>query len=313
MPRVFTELANARRVLLAGAGGGFDVYAGLPLYAGLRRQGCEVWLANLSFTSLAEVKGPRPTKAVVEISSDSAGPENYFPERSLARFLERHDLGTRIFAFEKTGVVSLREAYAHLVAELEADTVILVDGGTDLLMRGDERGLGTPTEDMTSLAAVRSLELPRAIACCIGFGIDSYHGVRHAQFLENVAALSRTGAYWGSVSMTTELPEVRLYLDAVQHAAGETNRPSIVNGCIADAIAGAYGDVHRHPDRTRGSTLWVNPLMSLMWSFDLYEVARSNLYLDDLEGTQGVWDVQLRIEAARERIPRRDSPVDIPA
>ncbi|MFF7988525.1 hypothetical protein ACFZDG_01885 [Kitasatospora xanthocidica] len=38
-----------------------------------------------------------------------------------------------------------------------AGAVLLVDGGTDILMRGDEAGLGTPEEDMASLAAVAGL------------------------------------------------------------------------------------------------------------------------------------------------------------
>ena len=35
--------------------------------------------------------------------------------------------------------------------------MVLVDGGTDSLMRGDEVGSGTPEEDTASLAAVNAL------------------------------------------------------------------------------------------------------------------------------------------------------------
>ena len=49
MPRA---LESAERILVAGAGGGFDVYAGLPIYERLRRLGKQVWLANLSFTAV---------------------------------------------------------------------------------------------------------------------------------------------------------------------------------------------------------------------------------------------------------------------
>lgn len=45
---VFERLASAKSVLIAGAGGGFDVFAGLPLYAALRKRGTAVHLANLS-------------------------------------------------------------------------------------------------------------------------------------------------------------------------------------------------------------------------------------------------------------------------
>ena len=38
------------------------------------------------------------------------------------------------------------------MVRLGVDTLVLVDGGTDSLMRGDEEGLGTPHEDIASLA-----------------------------------------------------------------------------------------------------------------------------------------------------------------
>src|SRR4051794_15578352 len=52
MPPLFAALAPARRVLIAGAGGGFDIYAGLPLAIALWSAGKDVHLANLSFAQL---------------------------------------------------------------------------------------------------------------------------------------------------------------------------------------------------------------------------------------------------------------------
>jgi hypothetical protein len=40
----FAELKNARNILLAGAGGGFDIFSGLPLYFGLKNAGKQcIW------------------------------------------------------------------------------------------------------------------------------------------------------------------------------------------------------------------------------------------------------------------------------
>lgn len=50
---LFTRLASAERILVAGAGGGFDVYSGLPIALSLMHQGKEVHLANLSSSALA--------------------------------------------------------------------------------------------------------------------------------------------------------------------------------------------------------------------------------------------------------------------
>jgi hypothetical protein len=46
------QLQRAERVLIAGAGGGFDVFSGLPLFFALRDAGKAVFLANLSFSFL---------------------------------------------------------------------------------------------------------------------------------------------------------------------------------------------------------------------------------------------------------------------
>lgn len=56
------------------------------------------------------------------------------------------------------------------------------DGGTDSLMRGDESGLGTPTEDMASIAAVNKLKVRTKILMCIGLGIDTFHGEQSKSF-----------------------------------------------------------------------------------------------------------------------------------
>ena len=67
----FAELEEARTVLLAGAGGGFDVFSGLPLYFGLRAAGKQVHLANLSFSHLEHATGRQLAPAALEVTADS--------------------------------------------------------------------------------------------------------------------------------------------------------------------------------------------------------------------------------------------------
>jgi hypothetical protein len=165
--------------------------------------------------------------------------------------------------------------------------------------------LGTPSEDMTSLAAVAAMSVPTRIVACVGFGIDAYHGVCHANWLENVAALTSEGAFLGATALLERMPEVRLYLEAVSAAdIATSHHPSIVNGSIASAIQGRFGDYHRNL-RTWGSTLFINPLMSLLWTFDLAAVARRNLYLERLADTETNWDVHLAIGGFWETVRRR--------
>jgi len=303
--RLPSAIEKSQRILVAGAGGGFDVYAGLPIYERLRLLGKTVFLANLSFVALGTTGAKALTRALYEVDSATTGQDFYFPERTLAQFLSRRGESIKIYAFEKMGVAPIREGYSYLVQSLGLDAIVLVDGGTDILMRGDEAGLGTPAEDMASLAAVAAMNVPTRVVACIGFGVDAYHGVCHANWLENVAGLAADGAFLGATALLEKMPEVRLYLDAVNAADMATPlQPSIVNGSIVSAIEGHFGDYHRNA-RTRSSTLFINPLMSFLWTFDLAAVARRNLYLDRLANTETSWNIHLAIENFRETVRRR--------
>ncbi|KUN86139.1 DUF1152 domain-containing protein [Streptomyces griseoruber] len=314
-PPLFTRLRDARRVLVAGAGGGFDVYAGLPLALALRSAGKDVHLANLSFTELYGLPDEvwlEPDVAAVRPDTPARG--DYFPEHALARWLEGQGLPATVYAFPRTGVAPLRDAYRALVDHLGGvDAVVLVDGGTDILMRGDEHGLGTPEEDMASLAAVHALaEVEHRLVACLGFGVDAYHGVNHALVLENLAALDREGAYLGAFSLPRDSREGSLYLDAVAHAQASTpGHPSIVNGSVAAAVRGEFGDV-RFTERTRGSELFVNPLMSVYFCVDAVGLARRNLYLDRLLDTVLMRQISTRIAEFREELPVLRQPRAFP-
>lgn len=314
-PALFTRLRDAQRVLIAGAGGGFDIYAGLPLALALRAQGKDVHLANLSFADLGGLDlDVWLDQDVAAIRPDIAVRGDYFPERSLAQWLELQGLPSTVYALSRTGVQPLRAAYRALLDHLGGvDAVVLVDGGTDILMRGDEHGLGTPEEDMASLAAVNGLDdVPHRLVACIGFGVDAYHGVNHALVLENLAALERDGAYLGAFSLPRDSREGALYLEAVAHAQASTPEyPSIVNGSIAAAVGGDFGDV-RFTARTKRSELFINPLMSLYFCVDAVGLARRNLYLDRLERTYLTRQISSVIEEFRDELPRQRAPRAFP-
>ncbi|MEV4704458.1 DUF1152 domain-containing protein [Actinoplanes sp. NPDC049316] len=308
-PPLFATLAPARSVLIAGAGGGFDVYAGLPLAVSLWRSGVQVHLASLSFSELVLIdRASWVAEHVVEVTPATATTDWYFPEGALARWLAAHDLPSTVYAFPPLGVQLLREAYRYVVDRHRIDAVVLVDGGTDILLRGDESNLGTPVEDITSLGAVAGLDVPVKLVSSLGFGIDAYDGVNHVEVLENLAALDREGGYLGALSIPGSSEEAALYRDAVAAAQAATpDRPSIVHGQIAAATRGAFGDV-QFTRRTTGSPLFVNPLMAMYFTVDLDKLAARCLYLDRIEHTLGRRQVTSRIEAFRDevspRIPR---------
>ncbi len=82
----FGEVAETDTIPLAGAGGGYDVFAALPLYFGLRQAGKQVHLANLSFSTIYASTGRRLGPSVVEATARTEGKVRYFPELHLARW-----------------------------------------------------------------------------------------------------------------------------------------------------------------------------------------------------------------------------------
>ncbi|WP_424640148.1 DUF1152 domain-containing protein [Embleya sp. AB8] len=300
-PPLFARLRDARSVLIAGAGGGFDVFAGLPLGIALTDLGKRVHFANLSFVTVDQLPSPiRLLPGLAAVGANTPGHDGYFPERALAAWLRRNGFPDTVYAFARSGVMPLRASYRRLVKDLDIDAIVLVDGGTDILLRGDEESLGTPEEDMTSLAAVAGVDVPTRLVVSLGFGIDAYHGVCHVHVLENLAALTRAGHYLGALSIPRESREGRLFLDAVAEANRATpQRPSIVQGSVAAALDGRFGDA-QFTERTGNGELFINPLMGLYFAVDLIGLAEHSLYLERLEGSRTRWDVAQRIRDFRD-------------
>lgn len=312
----FNELENASRILIAGAGGGFDIFSGLPLYFALKAAGKQVYLANLSFSYLPPphiTAEPRLSPTLLKVTADTPVESTYFPEYHLAQWFRSQGQETPIYCFERTGVKPLLAAYQTLVAQLSLDTVLLVDGGTDSLMRGDEIGLGTPQEDIASILAVNELAVERKLLACLGFGIDAFHGVCHAHFLEAVAEIIRNKGYLGLFSLLENMEEVQQFQSASQFVfAAMPHHVSIVTSSIMAALVGHYGDHHSSP-RTRNSKQWINPLMPVYWCFQLQAVAERILYAEAVKHTESFSDVTQAIQAFRSRCqqirPRETLPV----
>jgi hypothetical protein len=309
----FEQVERTNTVLLAGAGGGFDIFAGLPLYFWLRSIGKTVHLANLSFTEIGFCEGERPIPSLLRVLPETPGPANYFPEVYLSQWLTNRGDTVPIYAIERTGARPVLAAYRWLVQTLKPDALILVDGGMDSLMRGDEAGLGTPQEDMVSLLAAHCVpDVPRKLLACIGFGVDAFHGICHANFLENVAALIQEGAYLGAWALTREMQEFELYREAAEFVSSCMPRnPSIVSRSIISAVEGRFGDYHA-TKRTEGSTLFINPLMPIYWAFDLEKVARRNLYLEQIAETETYQQLSMAIEKFRALLPKTRPWMEIP-
>ncbi len=307
------ELEKSERILLAGAGGGYDIFSGLPLYFDLLEQGKTVYLANLSFTDIWSSTAKPFGDYAVEVTAKTRGRENYFPELHLARWLSNYGYKSAIFAFDNLGVTQLRESYELLIQNFDIDTVILVDGGTDSLMRGDEADLGTPQEDAASIAALHYLDTNvQKYLICLGFGIDAHHGVPHYDVLEAVSALTLTEDYLGAISLMPSMSSVRKFREASYYTFEKMpTHPSIIVASALDAIYGEFGNFHR-TKRTQGSELFINPLMSLYWTFKLDGIAQRNLYLEKIKNAETYSQLRYEIEVFRTNLKTIKSRKAIP-
>ncbi len=103
-PPLLARLAGAKRVLIAGAGGGYDVFAGIPLAVHLMAQGTHVTFANLTFTYVGGTDAQFIAPNIPLVTSDTIGEDHYFPERSLARWLLQRGIDARVYTLDKVGV-----------------------------------------------------------------------------------------------------------------------------------------------------------------------------------------------------------------
>ena len=273
--------------------------------------GKTVVFANFSFSNLWLCGGERITPTMWRV--DHASNEMpYFPEKWLAEWLHANGRIAPVYAFAKSDVRPLSAAYSWIMDHHQIDLIVLIDGGTDSVLFGDEPGLGTVVEDAVSIAAVDKAAGEQAVLAAIGFGVDHYHGVSHHAFLENTARLTRSGGFLGAFSLQRDTAEAAAFLDLVDYAnQRQPAHPSIVCNSIASALRGEFGNFHA-TNRTSGTDLFINPLMSQYWTFSVSSLARQMVYADALAETDRMEDASRVINLSREGAelrPRRPLPL----
>lgn len=308
------KLKHSQRILIAGVGGGFDIFSGIPLFFMLKKWNKEVVLANYSFSDIKNSNSERvyPNCYLINEYSQVRNSTTYFPEKYLVEWFFKQGEKVALYAFQKTGVKPLKRAYNHIIETHNIDTVILIDGGTDSLLFGDEEGLGTPIEDQTSLAAVFQAEIRNKYLVSLGFGIDHFHGVSHYRVLENIATLIKSNGYLGALHLTNQHKEAQLFVDAVQYLNQRmTCSKSIVSNSISSAIQGEYGN-HQTNERTKGSQLWINPLMSFYWCIELDKLMDKNKLYSKIKNSLTLNDVVNGIENYRKKGSHKRKNIAIP-
>lgn len=180
----------------------------------------------------------------------------------------------------------------------------------DSLLRGDEAQIGTILEDAISLIAVSELrQIPVRMMACLGFGAEQ--DIHYAHVLENIAKLTNLDVFLGSCSLHRQMTAYRLYESAVSYVQAQPLQdPSVINSSVISAVQGHYGD-HHLTEKTRGSRLWISPLMAIYWFFEVAGVARRNLLYPNLRYTDTRTEAYRGLVQARRGFSMR-KPTKIP-
>lgn len=293
LPSFVAQLSDPgiRTVLLCGCGGGFDFVHGLALYPELCRLGKNVIIGSYSFGNPDKITGAEPVFAedgakAVRVTAASIADAHYGPEVHICSYLDSvHPKAAPHFIYayyaRSFTVPTLSRLYRQFIDEHSVDAIVLVDGGSDSLMVGDEEGLGDPIEDAVSIAAVASLSgLKAKMLIVVGLGTDRFNQVSDAASLRAVAELTRAGGFLGAVSLEPTAAGSVFYRDCLDHIYQRQKFRSVLAGTIDSAIQGWFGRDEVPPvldQRVRPGELFFWPLMAVLWGFEVDAVARRSL------------------------------------
>lgn len=151
------ENKSKQKLILYGCGGGFDIYASLPLYWDAKEKGIKVYLLNYTFSDDIYTYTQVDDTIVPIYPSTTTTKKNkdYFPELWLAKYINEPVYAVRLLNSEK-----ITDALEKFIKEHDfsaSDELICIDAGHDAVLFGDEKQKGSPLEDVTTINALNSL------------------------------------------------------------------------------------------------------------------------------------------------------------
>lgn len=205
-------ISNSKRAILIGIGGGGDIVGTIPTADLLGMFGilCEFGGLSWERSVIDPMPGPRKfdevrnarklNDAVWFANKDTVTSTGVrFAESGVVEVLGRETLLIDI----NPGPRAVAEGILHAAEVLDADLIIGIDVGGDLLAFGNEPGLMSPLADSIMTAAFAVLE--RRIPTVMGlFGYGSDGELTHEELERSMSILAREGGLLGSWGITRE-------------------------------------------------------------------------------------------------------------
>ncbi len=283
---------SIKTVMLCGCGGGFDFVHSLTLYPQLRQLGKSIVIGSYSFgdpekiTGETEIVFSESDVVVKRVTAETTADPYYGPEVHVCSFLDSQYPESAphfVYAYYARAftVPLLTRLYEGLIREHSVDALVIVDGGSDSLMAGDEEGLGDPIEDAVSVTTVAGLDhLKAKILVSIGLGTDRYNHVSDVASLRAVAELTRRGGFLGCASLEPSNPCFVFYRKCLEHIYEHQGFRSVLAGTIVSAAEGRFGMESPSPlvpNSVKPGELFLWPLMAVLWAFDVERVSERSL------------------------------------
>jgi hypothetical protein len=259
-------LRGARRALVLGIGGGGDVVGALATGRLCEQVGTEFVLGGVAWERLpidphpgprraSEIAGARPLAEAVVL----AGPDTRttggaaFAEAGMAGFLGEDTLLIDILDGPGAVASSLREA----ARALDADLVVFVDVGGDVLAGGGEPGLASPLCDAVMLAAAARLSQDGMRTCGGVFGPCCDGELTLDEILTRLSQVAAEGGLLGAWAMPTAV------VDELEEACR-----IVPTEASAQAIRCARGETGETTIRRGRRTVTLSPLGAMTFYFD---------------------------------------------
>jgi hypothetical protein len=337
---------SIQTILIVGCGGGFDFVHSLLFYNELIALGKKIVVGSYSFGDPRDISGEEAEhvfgegkSSVFKVTSKCSGSPSYCPEIGFCSILDEIQPQFSphyIYAYNARAftVSALSAFYSKLVADHNVDAIIVVDGGSDSLMRGDENELGDPVEDAVSVRAVASLccslsafqdsHLNSSTSChkilgilmAIGVGCDRFNFVSDASSFRAIAEITSLGGFLGATSIERSSDGLNMYREGLNRIYELQSMRSVLAGSIVSSAMGCYGSEGSLPplpidfgSRLSGE-LYLWPIMSLIWMFDVTVVSQRSYLCDWVESAEDQSMAQRIINRERKKLSGGVRPVE---
>jgi len=259
-------LHDVNRAIVLGIGGGGDVVGALAAAMMCLESGVEAVVGGVSWERLPidPVAGPRSVDEIVGgrrlaplvIAADAQTATSTgvpFAESRMSGFLGE----TTLLVDPNGGPAAIAESLALAATQLDADLVIFLDVGGDVLGAGTEPGLASPLCDAVMLAAAADLQ-QRGVAC-VGalFGACCDGELTLLEVLERLAAIAAGGGMLGVRTMSADVAD---RLDAATRV--------VPTEASAMAIRCARGEIGDTTIRGGRRSVTLSPVGAMTFYFD---------------------------------------------